>query len=145
MQTTDTNPPSGAVFKRINTPADLKHWVVRQDRDTGQEVIVGTFYYIGDAEAYAAAQGARFSDVPYHSYVVKTEAEKRLILKYRAPGRRPGTTRWATRPVADTQEAIEWMNGEGREISDLPAFVQTKGWRPQTLSILGPLRAPERG
>ena len=32
------------------------------------------------------------------------------ILKYREPGKKPGTTRWAKRPVESTKAAIEWMN-----------------------------------
>ena len=73
---------------------------------------------------------------------MNTEPRKRLILKYRAPGVRPGTTKWATRPVVDTREAIEWMNANPT-ISDLPAFVETRSWRPETVAILGEVQVPK--
>jgi len=59
-----------------------------------------------------------------------------LILKYRAPGKRPGTTRWAKRNVESAREAIDWMNANKDE-AFLPAFVETGGWRPETVAILG--------
>jgi hypothetical protein len=61
-------------------------------------------------------------------------------LKYREPGVRPGTTRWALRSVGSTREAVEWMNANPK-CAFLPAFVLTPGnqWkRPETVAILGP-------
>lgn len=134
--TTDTNQGAGLpVTTNINAPGDLRHHVRRVDTPTGIAVLIATFLLPEDAQAFAAA---------HQLQVHVPETPKRLILKYRAPGARPGTTRWATRPVADTMEAVAWMNANP-EIAGLPAFVQTRGWRPQTLSILGPLRAPVRG
>jgi hypothetical protein len=56
-------------------------------------------------------------------------------LKYREPGKRPGTTRWASRPVESTQEAIEWMNNN-RDQAFTPATVETRGWRPEVVAVL---------
>lgn len=57
-------------------------------------------------------------------------------LKYREPGKRPNTERWATRPVESTREAIEWMNAN-KDTAFLPAFVVTNSWRrPETVAIL---------
>lgn len=61
------------------------------------------------------------------------------ILHYREPGKRPGTTRWAKRRVADTRAAIDWMNSN-RDTAFLPAYVETPGnrWqKPETVAILG--------
>jgi hypothetical protein len=58
------------------------------------------------------------------------------ILKYREPGKRPATTRWAKRPVESVREAIEWMN-QHKDIAFLPAFVLTNSWKPETVAILG--------
>lgn len=54
-------------------------------------------------------------------------------LKYRAPGKRPDSTRWATRKVEGVREAIKWMN-ENKDRAFLPAFVQSYG---ATVAILG--------
>ena len=56
-------------------------------------------------------------------------------LKYREPGKRPGTTRWAVRQVESAREAIEWMN-QNRDQAFTPAFVETRSWRPETVAIL---------
>lgn len=58
------------------------------------------------------------------------------ILKYREPGKRAGTERWAKRSVESVRAAVEWMNSN-KERAFLPAFVQTTGWRPETVAILG--------
>jgi len=58
------------------------------------------------------------------------------ILKYRAPGKRPNTTRWAKRQVESTRAAVEWMN-QNKETAFIPAFVETNTWRPETVAILG--------
>ena len=58
------------------------------------------------------------------------------ILKYREPGKRPGTRCWARRQVESTTAAILWMN-QNRDRAFLPAFVETKAWRPETVAILG--------
>lgn len=58
------------------------------------------------------------------------------ILKYREPGKRPGTERWAKRPVESTRGAIKWMN-ENKDKAFLPAFVETKAWKPEIIAILG--------
>jgi hypothetical protein len=60
----------------------------------------------------------------------------KLMLQYREPGKRSGTTRWAKRPVASVREAIEWLNGNPDKAS-LPAFVQTSAWKSETVAILG--------
>jgi hypothetical protein len=58
------------------------------------------------------------------------------ILKYRAPGKRANTERWAKRKVESVREATEWMNAN-KGIAFLPAFVLTNSWRPETVAILG--------
>lgn len=63
------------------------------------------------------------------------------VLKYREPGKRAGTERWAKRRVASVREATEWMNAN-KASAFLPAFVETPGnqWQqPETVAILGPL------
>lgn len=58
------------------------------------------------------------------------------VLQYREPGKRPGTERWARRKVESVRSAIEWMNANSDK-AFLPAFVQTGGWKPETVAILG--------
>ena len=58
------------------------------------------------------------------------------ILKYREPGKRYESTRWARRKVSSVREAIEWMNAN-KETAFLPAFVLTNAWKPETVAILG--------
>lgn len=61
------------------------------------------------------------------------------ILHYREPGKRPGTTRWAKRRVANVREATEWMNAN-KSTAFLPASVETPGnrWqKPETVAVLG--------
>jgi hypothetical protein len=58
------------------------------------------------------------------------------ILKYREPGKRPNTTRWARRKVSTVREATAWMNANP-ESAFLPAFVLTNAWKPETVAILG--------
>ena len=58
-----------------------------------------------------------------------------LILKFRTPGKRPNTEKWATQEVASVREAVEWMNSH-RDIAFLPASVQTKSWKPVIAAIL---------
>lgn len=61
----------------------------------------------------------------------------RLI--YREPGKRPGTTRQAKRPVSSVQEATDWLSANP-ETAFLPASVETPGnqWqRPEVVAILG--------
>lgn len=123
-------------MKRINTPADLQIQVIRLDAKTEYETIMAITAHKASADALAAHLTAAETD-PRFTYTVDTLApERRLILKYRTPGIRKGTTKWATRPVADTREAIEWMNANPA-IAFLPAFVETRGWRPNTVAILG--------
>ncbi len=58
-------------------------------------------------------------------------------LHYRTHGKRPGTTRWARRPVASTREAVDWMNNN-KDTAFLPAHVLTNSWRnKETVAILG--------
>ena len=57
------------------------------------------------------------------------------VLKFREAGKRPNTERWGARKVESVGEAILWMN-ENKEIAFLPAFVETSGWRPETVAIL---------
>lgn len=57
------------------------------------------------------------------------------ILKYREPGKRPNTQRWAKRPVESTAAAIAWMN-ENKDKAFLPAYVETTAWKPETVAIL---------
>lgn len=59
----------------------------------------------------------------------------RYILKYREPGKRKGTERWARRPVASVREAVEFMN-TNKDSAFTPACVLTNGWRPETVAIL---------
>lgn len=56
-------------------------------------------------------------------------------LKYRQPGKRPNTERWAKRETLSVNDAISWMN-ENKLNAFLPAFVETKQWRPETVAIL---------
>jgi hypothetical protein len=58
------------------------------------------------------------------------------ILKYREPGKRPNTDRWAKRKVESVREAINWMNAN-KEKALLPAAVETNAWKPETVAILG--------
>ena len=61
----------------------------------------------------------------------------RLI--YREPGKRPGTTRQAKRPVNSVAEAADWINAN-HETAFLPASVETPGnryQRPEVVAILG--------
>lgn len=61
----------------------------------------------------------------------------KYVLRYREPGKRAGTERWAKRPVGSTREAIAWMNAN-KEVAFLPAWVETNAWRrPETVAILG--------
>jgi len=60
---------------------------------------------------------------------------KPYVLKYREPGVRPNSTRWAKLEVSSVREAINFMN-EHKHIAFLPAFVETRGWNPQTVAIL---------
>jgi len=57
-------------------------------------------------------------------------------LKFREPGKRPNTERWAKRKVESVRDAVKWMN-ENKAIAFLPAFVETNAWRPETVAILG--------
>lgn len=58
------------------------------------------------------------------------------ILKYREPGKRPNTERWAKRKVQSVREAIEWMNANPDK-AFLPAAVETNAWNPEIVAILG--------
>lgn len=58
------------------------------------------------------------------------------ILKYRQAGKRHNTTRWTSLPIGSTREAVEMMNKNSSTMF-LPAFVETAGWRPETVAILG--------
>ena len=61
------------------------------------------------------------------------------LLKYREPGKRANTERWATRKVESVRAAIDFMNSN-KERAFLPASVHTNSWRaPQVVAILGPL------
>ena len=60
----------------------------------------------------------------------------KYILKYREPGKRPNTERWAKREVESVCDAVKWMN-QNKERAFAPAFVETKAWRPDTVAILG--------
>lgn len=57
-------------------------------------------------------------------------------LKYREPGKRPNTERWAKRPVESVRAAVAWMN-ENKERAFLPASVETNAWKPEVVAILG--------
>lgn len=58
------------------------------------------------------------------------------ILKFREPGKRPNTERWAKRKVESVRAAVEWMN-QNKDVAFLPAFVDTNAWRPHCVAILG--------
>jgi hypothetical protein len=60
----------------------------------------------------------------------------KLILKFREPGKRKNTERWAKMPVESVRDAVEWMN-ENKDKAFLPAFVETNEWKPETVAILG--------
>jgi hypothetical protein len=59
----------------------------------------------------------------------------KLILKFREPGKRAGTERWAKREVASVKDAIEFMNAN-KDKAFLPAFVETNAWKPKPVAIL---------
>lgn len=61
-----------------------------------------------------------------------------LVLKFREPGKRPNTERWAKRPVASVSEAVEWMNAN-KDKAFFPASVETNAWRPEIVAALVPL------
>ena len=70
---------------------------------------------------------------------LSTDGNNMYTLKYREPGKRPNTERWATRQVESVRAAVEWMNAN-KERAFLPASVHTNSWRtPQVVAILGPL------
>ena len=60
------------------------------------------------------------------------------ILKYREPGNRPGTERWAKRKVESVPEAIAWMN-KNQAIAFLPAFLETNACLPPLWAETPPL------
>lgn len=59
----------------------------------------------------------------------------KLFLRYREPGKRANTERWAKRQVSSVKEATDWMNAN-KDKAFLPAFVLTNGWKPETVAIL---------
>lgn len=63
------------------------------------------------------------------------QPKPRYVLKYREPGKRNGTERWAKRDVHSVQEAVDWMNAN-QDRAFLPASVLTRAWKPQTVAIL---------
>ena len=56
------------------------------------------------------------------------------VLKYREPGKRPGTERWAKRKVASVREATDWMN-KHKDTAFLPASVLTDDWKAEVVAI----------
>lgn len=58
-----------------------------------------------------------------------------LSLKFREPGKRPGSERWARRDVGSVAEAVQWMN-QNKAVAFLPAFVLTKDRKKNTVAIL---------
>ncbi len=62
--------------------------------------------------------------------------KKAFVLQYREPGKRPGSSRWAKRPVDSVDEAEKFLR-ETPEATG-PAFVMTRGnWnKNQTVAIL---------
>lgn len=57
------------------------------------------------------------------------------ILKYREPGKRPGTTRWGKRKAASVREATEWLRANADK-AFAPASVETNAWKPETVAIM---------
>jgi hypothetical protein len=60
----------------------------------------------------------------------------KFVLKYREPGKRAGSERWATRKVYSVLDAMAWMN-ENKDHAFLPATVFTNSWKPEVVAILG--------
>jgi hypothetical protein len=60
---------------------------------------------------------------------------KNYTLKYREPGKRPGTERWAKRKVTSVDDAVAWMNAN-QDKAFLPAFVLTNSWRPEIVAFI---------
>lgn len=58
----------------------------------------------------------------------------KYLMQYREPGKRPGKTRWAWRPVASVWDAIQFTK-ENPEA--LPVTVTTKGWKRTTVAFIG--------
>jgi hypothetical protein len=58
-----------------------------------------------------------------------------LVLAYREPGVRRGTTRRAKRKVESVRAAVEWMNANKAK-AFLPASVETSAWKPEVVAIL---------
>ena len=56
------------------------------------------------------------------------------ILKFRELGKRPNTQRWAKRKVESVRDAENWLN-DNKAIAFMPAHVETKAWRPETVAI----------
>lgn len=67
--------------------------------------------------------------------VIRKDDTMSYILKYREPGKRPNTERWAKRKVESTRDAVEWMN-QHKETAFTPAWVETNAWKPETVAIL---------
>ncbi len=60
------------------------------------------------------------------------------VLKYREPGKRANTSRWARRRVESVKEAVEFINSNPHT-AFMPAWVETPGnqWQaPETVAIL---------
>jgi hypothetical protein len=57
----------------------------------------------------------------------------KLTLQFRSPGKRAGTMRWATRPVASVAEAMAWL---AEDRTRLPGTV-TRGWKRETVAFIG--------
>ena len=58
----------------------------------------------------------------------------KYVLHYKEPGKRPGTTRQAKRPIDSIWNAERWLY-ENRDNAFLPATVTTKGWKPSTVAF----------
>lgn len=54
-----------------------------------------------------------------------------MLLKYRQPGKRPGTTREARRKVSSVWEALEFLKTAP---APYPASVHTNGWNGSILA-----------
>lgn len=66
-----------------------------------------------------------------------------LILEYREPGKRPNTTRQATRKVESVREAEEWLN-QNKERAFMPASVLRNTWKRDCVAIFFSPPGPPR-
>lgn len=57
----------------------------------------------------------------------------KYTLQYREPGKRPGTKRWATRPVDSVAEADAFLKADPTRF---PGVVKTRNWKKETVAFI---------